>query len=937
MNQQLRAGLIVTADARELVGEMRESKEALAGVRREATVMGTDLTRAGGAADRFVSIFARARGTFRTFGAETKSAKDSASAFTTALQEEERGFRSLMLAIDPAARAAAEFKAGQDAVNRAVRLGITTNEEAARALQLLEARQEAATRSLQRGGGAVVGFGTAVQQGSYQLTDAVVQWQGGVDPMIIFAQQAPQFLGVFGALGASLGLVAALAPVAISMIFGAAEAGRDLDTVMGDLETSTKRVADSLKLIRDPNLGETFGNLTGDIRETTSVLLELDRAAQLKSLRETLDKLIGAQVDPGLGQSMWAGFKEGLQLRPMYLPSQVNAMQDALARENYAELTGGRGLGYNEFNSRRSQIDALAKAGETKRVLEEVGRLIQDMAAGGPITDMNGDLLEMLTTLGVVAEQTARVEAEFNRTAQAVQLWNSISASATTWWDGIVEKGARIRADAEERIRTAEQELALAQTIFQFGDQSAQADAERARIARENYELELERAGLYEADRDRLMEIYDATVAAQGATAIWADNMAAVGAEVSAILSMINSLAGGLIDRASKRAELEALKGGASVADAAAAGRKTRQEADWSAREQGSWVDRATVGVERWWSRGDDAIDAEIAAGREAARTRDRKSAGGGGGRGGGISAAASITAEIARLRPSYEADIAAAEAWRDKALASLNKAGAGYAEFADEVQSIFDEKVAEAYRADLERRDDWQAGVERAFLKLTDDAMTWADVSESIITKFGQSGEEAFVKLAKTGKLSFGGLADFIIEQLARLAYQQMILPGLNAMFGSIFPGLAPAASAAAIPTNHTGSPGVMRSYALGPAYGDTMRSDERLTMMRKGEEIMTSRALENAGALISAMTALAARPVQGSSAGGINVQLVNNGTPQKVERTEETTDSRGQRQYLMITSDIVADGLAAPGGAAGRAAEGLYGLRRAPRRRGG
>ena len=59
--------------------------------------------------------------------------------------------------------------------------------------------------------------------------------------------------------------------------------------------------------------------------------------------------------------------------------------------------------------------------------------------------------------------------------------------------------------------------------------------------------------------------------------------------------------------------------------------------------------------------------------------------------------------------------DIAAAEAWRDKALAALKKGKEGYDQYATDVEEIFQERMAAAYKADLDRRDDWAAGGARA------------------------------------------------------------------------------------------------------------------------------------------------------------------------------------------------------------------------------
>ncbi|NUB45038.1 hypothetical protein GEU84_011620 [Fertoebacter nigrum] len=314
-----------------------------------------------------------------------------------------------------------------------------------------------------------------------------------------------------------------------------------------------------------------------------------------------------------------------------------------------------------------------------------------------------------------------------------------------------------------------------------------------------------------------------------------------------------------------------------------------------------------------------------------------RGGAGGGGGGGAGLGAVSTIKDELARLKPSYAADVAAAEAWRDKALASLKKAQAGYATFAADVETIFQERMAKAYEADLKRRDDWQSGVQRALIEINKDQLSWADVSENIVTKWSSGMEDAFVAMGRTGKFEVGSLVDYVQEQFARLAFQQVIQPGLNSIFGAITGALgiggpsAAGAAAASISTNHTGSPGVQRTYALGRAGGDRMRPDERLTMMRRGEEIMTARALENAGALISAMTAVAASAASGQPAGStIVIQPMNNSSVPLQMEVEERTDERGRQHYVMAVSDAVATGLRAPGGKARRTLKADFGIDR-------
>lgn len=852
-----------------------------------------------------------------------------------AMDEETRAVRGLMQALDPAARASAEFSRAQDQLTRAVRLGIITQEEATRSLALMEAQQQAAGR-----GG--VGMAGGIQNASYQLTDFVVQVQAGQSASLALAQQLPQLLGGFGALGAVLGLVVALGVPLVSMLIGSGDAAGDLDDRLQRLETASGRVSDSLKILQDQDLAGTFGDMTQEVRALTAELLKLERASQLESLRQSLDKLLRENIDPGQMRMGWEGFKSGLNALNPFAPLESFAsIRNRVTRENYGELTGGRGPSFDEFETRRSQIVSLAEAGEVKRVVEETDRLIREFAGDGPISKMNAGLRDMLLTLGDTARQTAEVEAGFSGSAEAARELAELEERQLASRERLAERAAAARLDGDERIRLAQQELGLVEVIARYGEESKQAEAERDRIARENLEIEMQRAGIYGDQQEQLLAIWDRHNAVADATAEWEGAMSGVRGQIEGILSAIASLGGGMVQRAAKVAELKALEAGSTIAGAAAAGQATRREITRQGREQalgGGLFGRVVAGAESWWQAGNDQIDAQLKAATDAARLRERpagggRSRGGGSGEGRGLGAVADIKAEIARLKPSYDADIEAADAWRAKALAGLKQTQAGYAEFAADVETIYQEKLSKAYEADLARRDDWAAGVERAQLKMKEDMTSWADFSEEVMTSWAQSGEDAFTKFVTSGKATLGDFVDFVAEAFARMAYQQMIQPGLGMAtdwIGGLVRSFVPAGGAgASLTTNHTGSPGVKRSYALA-GYGDSMRPDEQLTMMRKGEEIMTSRALENAGALISAMTALAARSARpAATEGRPGIQVITNTTrPVEVEE-RETVDSRGQRQSQLVISEMVATGLQTRGGAGRKALATEYGIK--------
>lgn len=838
-------------------------------------------------------------------------AAQSAHALEIAIEQEAQEWRQLTLAMDPALRAQAEMQRAQELTARAVRLGITTQEEATRMMGLFEARQKAV-------GSSGLSMGMGIQNASYQIADFAVQVQAGQAASLALAQQLPQLLGGFGVVGAILGAVVAVGAPLAKMWLTSGDAAGTLDDRLRRLETSIGSVADRLKLLRNEDLSHTFGTMTAEVRSMTEMLLELDRAAQLKTLRETNDKLLTEAIKPSIWQKL--GHSATSLLDPLSGMTREDYFQrTAIRRENYQRLTGGRGPSFDDFEQRRGLIEELATAGEVKRITEEIARLMAEFRGDSPFAEINSDLEDMLKTLGDTAIKMAELEANSNESART----------------------ERLRDEGNERLRIAQEELGLAQVVARYGEDSKQAEAERTRIAREAYELELDRAGILPDQRERLLAIHDAQQEVNRVAAAWADRMADVRAEIGGILSSLASLGGAVVDRAARAAELQALNAGQTVADAAARGAAVRREAEQNARLMAASgpFGRAAAQVRNWWDNTgvaqQDALDAARAAARDRERETDRKARGGGGAAGrSSASAGASIMEELARLKPSYDNDVAAAEAWREKALEGLNKTRDGYAKFATDVELIYQERLQKAYEDDLKRREDWAAGVERGLIEAENALGTWADTAEELVTGWAKKGEDAFVRFGMTGKASIGDMVDFMLEQFLRLAYQQNIAPAMNMLAGSAagwLGSILPGAAAAPISTNHTGSPGVMRSYAM-PGFGDRMRPDEQVAMIRDGEEILTSRALENAGALIANLSAIASRP---SGPAAIAVQPapmqvnVHNYGSDKVE-ADQGTDSRGGPTLNMTIGRQVAGTIRQPGNPAARAIETEYGVRK-------
>lgn len=136
---------------------------------------------------------------------------------------------------------------------------------------------ERLNRSVQQSQSSFRNTNQIIQNSSYQITDFIVQVQGGVSAMRAFSQQAPQFLGAFGQWGAIAGIFAALGGAFIPLIQGAIEGS-----------SATKKFDDALKLTNDALSSVTAATRSFDM---TPLIKEFN-AADAKT-RESIVSMLG--------------------------------------------------------------------------------------------------------------------------------------------------------------------------------------------------------------------------------------------------------------------------------------------------------------------------------------------------------------------------------------------------------------------------------------------------------------------------------------------------------------------------------------------------------------------------------------------------------------------------------------------------------------------
>jgi lambda family phage tail tape measure protein len=305
--------------------------------------------------------------------------------------------------------------------------------------------------------------------------------------------------------------------------------------------------------------------------------------------------------------------------------------------------------------------------------------------------------------------------------------------------------------------------------------------------------------------------------------------------------------------------------------------------------------------------------------------------------------ARADIAAKAMALTDPYTQAMAAADAWRAKALEGLDATKQGYAQFKGDVEIIFAQMQADAYEANLRASKNWADGVARAMADAREAAGDYASIAEDAFNRASDAAEDAFVRMVKSGEFNFDSLVDIFLEALARMAYAKFLQGPIDSaigwgldLLGSAF-GLTSAGQAWGSQgwgmfsgrVGHTGmlagiEGGTSRTLPAGvwadaPRFhqGALLASDEVPAILQRGEGVFTPKQMDNASALISAV---ASRPIMipaaalggmGGGFGEIKVRIVTEGGGRA--RTEARETESGLDISVFI--DEMESGIAARG----------------------
>ncbi|MEM6726868.1 MAG: phage tail tape measure C-terminal domain-containing protein [Pseudomonadota bacterium] len=828
-------------------------------------------------------------------GNRAKSAEASFEVFNREIDASNAELRQLKAALDPAEAALQRMQRAQLTLTRAKTIGNITAAEERRLQDRLQAEYRQSIALMGQAAQAQTRWTTATRGGAggmqnfaFQLQDVFTQVGMGVPLMVSLGQQAPQILSGFGTVGAVLGVAAAAVLPLSAAFFGLGYAGRraadDVATSAETIEEALASIRDAQSILRDNSVSdldviiERYGRLNTQVLQNIAAQNEL---ALLQARNAVLSSGRQISTDPDVrsARDVLAGRQPTLDL----LRPQIARLEAQIALSVNPEPF------IRELEALRSRAEAI--------------------------------LSPELDLLGIDDTTLAELAILENALGNAFRAENFEGALVNV---GRIREILQTIPDGPLRDQLGLY-VQLEQALLEYDATAETAEQTQRRIL------------------DTIVQIGSTDI--HSGIAAGADEASRLAGELErAVGAAISLAAQGLTDVETARINLRYVDDPIGRAAALADANFNRRTASAVPLPDGAASDVAAQRRSVVASAVEEArIAAQITAHRkaqaEAARELARSERRGGGGGAGGARDAArerkrlieEVERSVRGLRSTYDDDVAALTEWKAEALAALNPAAAGYAQFADDVRLVFQDRLKELYLDDLEYRDDWTAGIARGLAKQQEDLLTWADVSESIFTDFQKSGEDAFVSLGMTGKASMKDMADGIVEQLLRLSYQRTVAPAVDGLFDLALgafglPGLA--APTVTAGQSHAGSTlggrGVQRSY--GP--GAPLRHDEQVTITTLGQRVFTPEQISNGATVVDALAQAAAGSAGQHVTFAPRIEVINQSSAQISAEMEEVPDGQGGRKFRLVLADEVGRALTQKGGGARRALSRDFGV---------
>ncbi|UFS66556.1 phage tail length tape measure family protein [Paracoccus denitrificans] len=211
---------------------------------------------------------------------------------TQALKAHMRELDKLSKTYDPVYRAAKQYEAEVKKLDRALDVGAVTQAQYTAKVAEAARQMKAASGATEQVSRGFSGQTTMqIQNAAFQIGDFAVQVASGTSASRALAQQMPQLLGGFGALGAVLGAVVAIGVPVVTTLVNMGEAAEKYEDALKGLREAQSRLNDSIALASMPlhDMFEAYGAAAGKVREMAEAQLRLNIAIARGELSKSID------------------------------------------------------------------------------------------------------------------------------------------------------------------------------------------------------------------------------------------------------------------------------------------------------------------------------------------------------------------------------------------------------------------------------------------------------------------------------------------------------------------------------------------------------------------------------------------------------------------------------------------------------------------------
>ncbi|MBB3832558.1 lambda family phage tail tape measure protein [Xanthomonas arboricola] len=236
---------------------------------------------------------------------------------------------------------------------------------------------------------------------------------------------------------------------------------------------------------------------------------------------------------------------------------------------------------------------------------------------------------------------------------------------------------------------------------------------------------------------------------------------------------------------------------------------------------------------------------------------------------------------------------------------------------------------IRDGYDRMAEAQGDWSNGVSAAWANYVDEARDAAGQVKSALDSTLGGLEDAFVKFATTGKVSFSELVDSILADIARIAAKQAITGALGGLFGQLSGGASAGAASGAMGNFGSNINQFVRGWDTGGYTGPGGKFTPA-GIVHKGEGVLSQRdiaSIGGPGAFLSLLSTIrsgrgyasgglvgASATLPSMRAGDMSVEI-NNYTGQQVQQREERSRGADGSELKKMIVDIGAENIAAGG----------------------